>query len=189
MGLLFAFFCPIFYYCNISISHRVTSLLSLPECKGEIQIWREILWKLFLKSEREWVPVLLQPRECSRSTTDTQAVMYPHPPCAFDSSIYPYRYILSHTSKLSFNNSERVPTESRFILTLLLITMGNIFLISSCWFFGYCPQPGNISGDLAADSIGWSPMDLAVITHCLGCFFLFILFYTTAFSVGISGFI
>lgn len=39
----------------------------------------------------------------------------------------PYRYTLSYTSKLGFNNSERAPTKIRLILVLLLITMGTFF--------------------------------------------------------------
>lgn len=66
--------------------------------------------------------------------------------------------------------------------------MGNIFLLflpagpSHC-LFGYCPQWGSVSGDLAADFTGWSPMDLMMgqlWAHTV---------LATVFSGGISGLI
>lgn len=77
-----------------------------------------------------WLPVLLQPRQTSRSTTDMQAVMCPHihlVHLAFPSILTGTFY---HTQVSSVSKILKEPRQkSRFILALLLTTMGNIFPI------------------------------------------------------------
>lgn len=126
-GSAFAIFCPIFYYCNISISHRVMSLLSLPQYKEKSKCKERpcgnCCWNqrgtacLFYCSPARAPDPPQMPRQW-RVHTLTLCIWLPK---------NPYRYTLSYTSDLSFNNSERAPTKIRLIWVLLLITMGTFF--------------------------------------------------------------